>query len=416
MPTLAKGLTAQTVKQTKPAEKAFKLADGGGLYLLVQPGGARYWRFDYRFAGKRLTLALGVYPEVSLAEARQAHETARQHLRQGLDPMGKRTADRHRARAEAANTFKAVALAWHKVKSAEWAGATAAKVLAQMEAHVFPALGHRPLKSIEPPELLRVLRGIPQAYTATRMREVCGQVFRFGIQEGHGERNPAADLRGALANPDVTHRPALTTPREFGAFLRDLKAYQSADRLTLLAARLALLTFVRSQELRLAQWVEFDLDAREWRVPAGRMKMGKGLSQAHIVPLSDATLATLAELRVLSGHTALLFPNVTGKADHMSENTIGRMLWRMGYKDRQTLHGFRASARSILGERGWSRDALERQLDHAERNRVVAAYARGEHLEERRRLMADWGAVVLALEAGESLLPGGNVIPMARAA
>ena len=416
MPVASKGLDALTVKKAAPAVKDYKLADAGGLYLLVKPAGGKYWRFDYRFAGKRFTMALGVYPEVSLAEAREAHSKARRQLRDGVDPMSARKTSKVQAISDAANTFHAVALAWHKAKSVNWAEVTASKALAQLEAHIFPKLGHRPIGTITPPELLRVLSAIPHAYTATRLREICGQVFRHGIATGHVERNPAGDLRGALPAPKVKHRPALTTPREFGQFLRDLCAYESADRLTLLATRLALLTFVRSQELRLAQWSEVDEAACEWRIPAGRMKMGKGLSQAHIVPLSAPALEVLAELKTLSGASPLLFPNVTGKADHMSENTIGRMLWRMGYKDRQTLHGFRASARSILGERGWSREALERQLDHAERNKVVAAYARGEHLEERRRLMADWGSVVQALEAGEGMLPGANVVSMMRAA
>ncbi|KAK6030298.1 site-specific recombinase, phage integrase family [Ostertagia ostertagi] len=410
----AKGLTAIACEKAKPTEKPYKLADSGGLYLLVSQAG-RYWRWDYRFAGKRKTMALGVYPEVTLAAARDSHTKARAVLRDGMDPMTEKQAAKRKAATDAENSFRALALKWHAVKSASWAANTAAKALRQMELHLFPAIGHKPVTAITPPELLAALRRIPVKYTATRMREVAGQVFRFGIATGFAERNPAADLRDTLPVPKVKHRPALTSPKEFGQFLRDLKEFQGADRLTLLAARLALLTWVRSQEMRLARWEEIDAEAREWRVPAGRMKMGKGLSQAHIVPLSDAALATLEELRTLSGHTPHLFPNVTGKADHMSENTLGRMLWRLGYKNRQTLHGFRASARSILGERGWSRDALERQLDHAERNKVVAAYARGEHLDERRRLMADWGAVVTALESGQTVLPE-NVIPLTRAA
>lgn len=402
-------LTAVACAKASAKDVPYKLADAGGLYLLVKNAG-KYWRFDYRHLGKRKTLALGVFPEVSLAEARAAHAKARALLRDEVDPSEKRQADRMKAQVEAANSFRALALEWHKVKSASWAPRTAAKALRQLEQHLFPAIGHRPVNAITPPELLAALRRIPVAYTATRLRELAGAVFRHGIATGFAERNPAADLTGTLPVPPVRHRPALTTPKEFGEFLRNLAAFESADRLTLLATRLALLTWVRSQELRLAQWSEIDFEAREWRVPAGRMKMGKGLSQAHIVPISDAALAALTELKKLSGHTALLFPNATGKKDWMSENTIGRVLKKMGYQGRQCLHGFRASARSILGERGWSRDALERQLDHAERSKVVAAYARGEHLAERRKLMADWGAVVQALEAGE------NVVAMPRAA
>jgi integrase len=200
--------------------------------------------------------------------------------------------------------------------------------------------------------------------------------------------------------PGVKHRPAITDRRQFGEFLRDLRGYQAADRLTLLAARLALLTFVRSQELRLARWDEIDFDAREWRIPAARMKMGKALNQAHIVPLSHAAIDTLREVHRITGDTAHIFPNSYGADGFMSENTIGRMLIRMGYQGKQTLHGFRASARSLLSERGWSVAALERQLDHAERSKVVAAYARSEHLDERRKIMDDWGTLVCLLETG----------------
>lgn len=404
-----KGLTDLACRQATPSEKPFKLADSGGLYLLVNRSG-KYWRHDYRHAGKRLTLALGVYPETSLSAARAAHAKARELLRQGVDPMALKAAEKRQAQTDAANSFRALALAWHAGKAPSWAPRTAAKALRQLEQHLFPVIGHRPVTAIEPPELLAALRRIPVAYTATRVRELAGAVFRHGVQTGFAQRNPAADLAGTLAAPVVKHRPALTTPREFGQFLRDLRAYADADPLTLLATRLAVLTWVRSQEMRLAQWAEVDTEAKEWRIPAGRMKAGKGSNQAHIVPLSDAALATLEELRALSGNTPHLFPNSTGKADHMSENTIGRLLWRMGYKGRQTLHGFRASARSILSERGWSAAAMERQLDHAERNKVIAAYARSEHLAERRALMADWGAVVQALEAG------GNVVAMPRVA
>jgi integrase len=272
-----------------------------------------------------------------------------------------------------------------------------------METHLFPALGHRPVTAITPPELLMALRRIDAKYTATRMREVCGQIFRHGIATGHATFNPAGDLRGALEAPTVRHRPALTSRREFGRFLRDLRAFTAADRMTLLGTRLVLLTFVRSQELRLGRWEEVDFEAREWRIPAGRMKMAKGSNQAHIVPLSEQSLATLKELHALTGALPLMFPNNYGSDGNMSENTISRMLWRLGYKDRQTQHGFRASARSLLSERGWSVAAMERQLDHAERSKVVAAYARSEHLVERRKMMHDWGALVAAMEIGKTV-------------
>lgn len=405
-------LTDPACRNAKPADKPRKLADGEGLYLLVNQSG-KYWRADYRFAGKRKTLALGVYPETGLAEARKRWADARRLMRDGADPAAERKADKLAKRTAAANSFESVALEWHKMKAARWAPVTAAKALTQMKAELFPTLGHRPVSEITAPELLDVLRKIEARgihYTAVRMRELSGQVFRYAIATGRAARNPAADLLGALTVPAVKHRPAITDRREFGVFLRDLAEFNRADPLTLLAARVALLTFVRSAELRGARWDEIDFEASEWRIPAGRMKMAKGSNQAHIVPLSAEAVAVLRQLHALTGGAGYVLPNAHGADKPMSENAIGFLLKRMGYKDRQTLHGFRASARSMLSERGWSFEALERQLDHAERSKIVAAYARSEHLEERRRLMADWGALCAALEAGD------NVVPLIRAA
>lgn len=400
-------LTDADCRNAKPGEKPRKLSDTHSLHLLVKPAG-KYWRWDYRHAGKRKTMALGVYPEVGLKAARERVAAGRGLLAQGQDPMQERAQQKQAQAVAAANSFKAVALDWHAGKAKRWVAVTAAKTLTHLETDVFPVLGARPVSAITPPELLAVLRkveGRGAAYTATRLREICGSIFRFAIATGRATYNPAADLTGTIVKPKVKHRPAITDRREFGAFLRHLKNYGSADRLTLLATRLALLTFVRSQELRYAEWGEIDYEAGEWRVPAGRMKMGKGLSQAHIVPLSREAVDTLKEIQALTGHPRLVLPSQQGEGRVMSENTIGILLKRMGYKDRQTLHGFRASARSLLSERGWSEAALERQLDHAERDAVVAAYARSQHLDERRRLMADWGRFVAALEAGENVIP-----------
>lgn len=388
-----------------------KHADGGGLYLEVTAAGGRYWRWKYRYGGKEKRMAFGVYPAVGLKEARARRDEAKLTLSRGTDPGAEKKATKIKVSTEAANSFKAVALEWHAGKSKRWAAVTAAKTLTHLETDVFPALGTRPVSAVTPPELLAVLRKIEgrgAAYTATRLREICGSIFKFAIATGRATYNPAADLTGTIVKPKVKHRPAITDRREFGTFLRHLKNYDSADPLTLLATRLALLTFVRSQELRFAEWGEIDFEAKEWRVPAGRMKMGKGLSQAHIVPLSQQALDAFKAIKELTGHPRLVLPSYQGEGRVMSENTIGILLKRMGYQDRQTLHGFRASARSLLSERGWSEAALERQLDHAERDAVVAAYARSQHLEERRKLMDDWGAFVAALEAGENVVPIGK--------
>ena len=384
-----------------------KHSDGSGLYLHVKEAG-KYWRLNYRYLGKQKTLALGVYPAVSLAKARRLRDVAREQLAEGVDPT---TAKRDNKRAKAtaaASSFQVVALEWHAAYAKRWTDVTENKNLKHLQANAFPAFGQRPIAEVKPPEVLAMLRQVESrgaAYTATRVRELCSQVFRHAIATGKATYNPAADLLRTVVVPSVRHRPAITDRRAFGVFLRDLRDFPGADPLTKLATRLALLTFVRSRELRHARWDEIDLPAKEWRIPAARMKMGKGLNQAHVVPLSAQAIAVLDELRTLTGGGSNIFPSKFGADGFMSENTIGYMLKRMGYQGRQSLHGLRASARSLLSERGWSVAALERQLGHAERSKVAAAYARSEHLDERRRIMDDWGALVTALEAGENVVP-----------
>lgn len=396
-------LTDIQCRTTKPEEKPKKLADEKGLYLLVKLAG-KYWRWDYRFAGRRQTMALGVYPEVDLKTARKRRDAGRLELSEGRNPMVSRTTAKRAAANEHANTFEGAARAWLDFQAKKWAPRTRAKNLKHFTADVFPFIGRRPTAQILPEEIKKVLdriEGRDAAYTAGRIKEMCSQVFRHAIAVGVAKRNPAAEMMNTLVVPATKHRPALTNPLEFGMFLRDLRAYRAADQITLLATWFALLTFVRSSELRFAKWSEIDIEGREWRIPALRMKMNKGSNQQHIVPLSPQAIEVLRQLRPLSGQFPNMFPNTYGPDGFMSENTIGRMLIRMGYQGRQTLHGFRASARSILSERGWSFAALERQLDHAEHSKVVAAYARAEHLNERRKLMDDWGSLVQQLESAK---------------
>lgn len=394
-------LTDTFVKQVKSGGKASgeKYSDGGGMYLHVTLAG-KYWRMAYRFNGKQKTLALGVYPATSLAQARRQRDMARENLAAGIDPAtAKREAKLARANS-AENTFKAVALEWHAMKEKGCAANTSAKRLTQLENHIFPAIGSRPVAEVKPPEVLALLQAVAArgtAYTAGRLREICGQVFRFAIQTGRATYDPASAMRGAIEKHIVKHRPALTTRREFGEFVRDLRDTTRADPLTKLCARFGLLTWTRPKELRQAKWEQFDLDAREWRIPAIEMKTGKHL-QAHTVPLSSEALAILPMLQQLSGHTDRLFPSGGNSRGVISENTINNLFRRMGYIDRQSHHGLRASARSLLSERGWSTEALERQLDHKEANKAVAAYARSQHLEERRRFMDDWGTLIATLE------------------
>ncbi len=395
-------LTDTFVKQLKPRGMATgeKYADGGGMYLHVKTTG-KYWRLAYRFDGKQKTLALGVYPATSLAQARRQRDRAREHLAAGTDPAAAKR-EINLARAESAeNTFMAVALEWHAMKEKGCAANTSAKRLTQLENHIFPAIGARPIAEVKPPEILTLLQAVAAkgtAYTAGRLREICGQVFRYAIQTGRATYDPASSMRGAIEKHTVNHRPALTTRREFGQFVRDLGDTTRADPLTRLCARFGLLTWTRPKELRQAKWDQFDLDTGEWRIPAIEMKTGKNL-QAHTVALSRQALAILPMLQGLSGHTDRLFPSGGNSGGVISENTINNLFRRMGYIDRQSHHGLRASARSLLSERGWSTEALERQLDHKEANKAVAAYARSQHLEERRKFMDDWGALIATLEA-----------------
>ena len=401
-------LSDQTIKKAKPTDKPYKLADEKGLYLLVNAAG-KYWRLDYRHDGKRKTLALGVYSDVSLARAREKRDEARTLLADGIDPSEARKHRKLADMAASANSFEAVAREWHAGKSKKWAKVTADKAITHLQAYVFPEIGHLPVASVKAAHLLAMLRKIESkgiAYTASRLREMCGQVFRYAVATGRAEDNPAAHLLGAMQKPATNHRPAITERREFGAFLRDLRAATGFEPVTRYAAYFAMLTMVRAQEFRFARWEEIDVEASEWKVPALRMKVGKTLP-AHTVPLSRQALELLDELRLLTGHTPFLFPKSKGygEAEVISENTVGKLLNNLGYQGRQCVHGFRASARSILSEQGWSVEAMERQLDHKEASGTVAAYARSQHLPERRKMMQAWADTCDALETGADVIP-----------
>jgi len=409
-------LSDPAIKKAKPGvtptgmvtDKPYKMADGGGLYLLVTPAGGKLWRLKYRFGGKEKLLSLGAYPDLGLADARARRDEAKKQLADGIDP-GAAKQETKRVRLEAnANSFEAVAREWHKQKARRWAHRTADKAMVHLQTYVFPEIGHLPVADVKASQLLAMLRKVESqgiAYTATRLREMCGQIFRYAVATGRAEDNPAAHLLGAMSKPATTHRPAITERREFGEFLRAVRAADRFEPITRFALYFAMLTFVRSQEFRFARWEEIDFKAREWKVPAHRMKVGKNLP-AHTVPLSNQALALLEELRDLSGHTPWLFPKAKGYGENevISENSVGKILNNLGYQGRQCAHGFRASARSILSEQGWSFEAMERQLDHKEANGTIAAYARAQHLPERRRMMQAWADTCDALETGGEVI------------
>jgi len=408
MPLTDKKVRNARAESPKPFQKFF---DERGMYLLVTAKGQKYWRMDFRLHGKRKTAALGAYPEISLKEARERRDNARKLIRNGQDPIQVRKAVLRTAAGVAANSFETIAREWIEKFRRGWAESHAEKVLGRLERNVFPYLGGRPIADISAPELLTCLRRIEAKgtyETAHRTKQNCGQVFRYAIATGRALRDTAADLKGALApRPKDRHHASITEPRAIGGLLRAIEGYDGAP-----AVRAALqvlpLVFVRPGELRYAQWSEIDLDAAEWRIPASRMKS----RQTHIVPLSTQAVAILRALHPLTSRGKLLFPSIRSLSRPISENTINAALRRLGYsKDQMTGHGFRSMASTRLNEMGWNRDAIERQLAHAERDDVRAAYNFAEHLPERRRMMQAWADYLDGLKAG-----GGDVTAIRRAA
>jgi len=384
---MPKCLSDTLVRNSKPRTKPYKVFDGEGLFLLVTPAGGRYWRLKYVFDGKEKLLALGVYPDVSLASAREGRAEARKLLAAGKDPGAARKEAKRLEIASNANTFEGVAREWYAKREHEWAPGSLHCKRIYLEKHLLPKLGERPIVAITAPELLSILRvieGRGTLDTARRVMQMCGQIFRYAIATGRAERNPVPDLRGALATPVVKHHSFLQA-NELPEFLKHLAEYDGGLQ-TKLALRLLLLTFVRTNELRGADWAEIDWEKADWRIPAVRMKM----KQLHIVPLSRQAVDILRELKELTGGQRFVFPNQHNPATFMSENTMLYALYRMGYHSRATGHGFRSTASTILNEHEFRPDVIERQLAHGERNKVRAAYNHAQYLPERRRMMQWW--------------------------
>jgi len=400
-------LTDVRCRKAEPREKPYKLFDIGGLFLLVSPGGARkpkglkHWRLKFRHGGKEKLLALGVYPEVTLADARADRDDAKRLLKQGIDPVLFRKQQRRSVEIAVANTFEIVARQWHEKQKHQWIAHHAASVIESLETNVFPDVGDRPIREITAPDLLTTMRKVEKRGAldvAQRVLQRCSAVFRYGIASGLCINNPAADLRGALKSPKSKNHAALSEA-DLPGYLTKLQAYDGR-RETKHALRLLLLTFVRTGELRGAEWTEFDIEAAEWRVPAERMKM----KVEHIVPLSRQAIEEIDALRLITGHSRYLFPNVAKPEKCMSENTMLYAIYRMGYHSRATGHGFRTTASTILNEQGFHADAIERQLAHAPRDKVRAAYNKAEYLPTRRKLMQAWADYLDGVAAGAKVL------------
>ena len=380
-----------------------KLHDGDGLYLWIYLDGRKYWRMRYWQAGIEKSLSAGVYPKVSLSDARKKRSEVCGQLQANLDPSAERKSISLRKRLSAENSFEVVANEWYIKQLHTWVEHHASDVKRRLERNIFPTLGKRPIADIEAAELLQTIRKIEVRGAhdlAHRVLQVCGQVFRYGIATGRCTRNLSTDLRGALTPHKKQHQAAVR-PEELPDLLRAIAKYDgTGDKQTRLALQLLAHTFVRTNELIGAEWVEFDLNHALWIIPANRMKM----RAEHVVPLSRQSLAMLAELKEISSGSRFVFPG-RNRDKPISNNTMLFALYRLGYKGKMTGHGFRAVASTILNETGFNPDVIERQLAHCERNEIRGSYNRAEYLPERKRMMQKWADRLEKLEAGADVIP-----------
>ncbi|HCJ8987275.1 TPA: tyrosine-type recombinase/integrase [Escherichia coli] len=377
-------LNARQVDAAKPREKAYKLADGAGLYLEVVPSGSRYWRMKYRFNGKEKRMAFGVYPAVSLAQARALRDEAKKKLAEGIDPSFAKKEEKLVRDVQLNNTFQAVALEWHATKVSRWSEGYASDIIEAFNKDIFPYIGQQPVNEIKPLVLLNVLRRMESrgaTEKAKKVRQRCSEVFRYAIVTGRAEYNPAADLTSAMSGHESKHYPFLTV-EELPDFFKALSGYTGSP-LVVLAARLLILTGVRTGELRGAFWSEFDLEKAVWEIPADRMKM----KRPHLVPLSTQALEIVQQLKVMSGQYPLVFPGRNDPRKTMSEASINQVFKRIGYTGKVTGHGFRHTMSTILHEEGVNTAWIETQLAHVDKNAIRGTYNHALYLEGRREMM-----------------------------
>ena len=404
-------LTDTFVKQTKDIGKHF---DGGGMYLHVKPAGKdgklpKYWRMDYRFAGKPKTLALGVYPAVSLADARERREDAKKLLAKDIDPSVAKRDRKAEIVSAGDNTLKAIAMEWHATKKGGWSKTHADTTLERMENNIFPWLGSRQLTEIEAPELLATLRRIEARGaidTTHRVKSILSTVFRFAIATGRAKSNPAADVGVALKTTVKGHHPAIVDAKRYGQLLRDIYAY-SGSNITRAVLQIHALTFQRPNEVRGMAWSEIDFDTGVWTIPPGRMKNvleRKQHGDAHIIPLSKQAIAVLKDLQPLTCHGPNVFPGERGEGRTISENTARQALRSMGYLD-HVPHGFRASARTLIREYlHYDKEVIERQLSHGSDEELGTAYDRTQFLAERAKMMQRWADYLDKLRTGADVI------------
>jgi integrase len=388
---------------TSEGRSVRKFSDGEGLYLWVYEDGRKYWRLRYWQGGKEKSLSLGVYPSVSLKEARVARDDQRKLLNSNLDPSAERKATNLKKKISTENSFEAISREWYGKQVHTWVPHHASDVLRRLESNLYPEIGRRPIREIEAPELLAAIQKIERrgAYDlAHRVLQVSGQVFRYGIATGRCSRNPAADLRGALAPHKKQHQAAVRA-EDLPDLLRKISTYDEiGGKQTRLALQLLAQTFVRTNEMIGGEWVEFDLENALWIIPASRMKM----KTEHVVPLSKQAIEILMQLKEIACGSRFVFPG-RNPSKPISNNTMLFALYRLGYKGKMTGHGFRAVASTILNEMGFNPDVIERQLAHCERNEVRGAYNRAEYIQERKKMMQHWADYLESIEAGAKVIP-----------
>lgn len=410
-------LTDLALRNAKPGEKPRRLSDGGGLYLEISPNGSKYWRMAYRFAGKQKTLSFGIYPEIPALEARKAAQQAREHLVAGRDPGFIKKVLKVPNCTE--NTFQAVAVEWIEKFKHMWTDSHFKNVSGRLQRDIYPWIGNRPVGEITPPELLSVLRKIEargHIESAHRASTNAGQVFMYAIATGRAGRNPAADLKGAIPPPIVRHMSSITDPEQVGELMRAFDRYHGSP-LTKYALQLAAHVFLRSGEIRLAEWIEVNFEKAEWRIPISRMKGKKrdkesNPSAYHLVPLATQVINILRDVKALSGQGKYLFPGLRSAIRPMSDATLTNALRRMGYSQEELhVHGLRATARTLIRqELGFDEEPIERQLGHAVKGPLGAAYNRADFVEERKRMMQVWADYL------DKLKTGGGIIPIRMAA
>lgn len=377
-------LTDIQIRKANPKEKPYTLNDGNGLSLLIEPNGSKGWRFRYRFAGKPKMISLGVYGQVTLAEARKKRDEAKKQLAENINPSDARKSEKIALRYATENTFYAVAMEWHSSKCSTWSDGYASEILRCFENDIFPYIGKRLIDQIAPLELLAVLQKIEKRGAleqANKIRRRCGEVFRYAVITGRVKYNPAPDLAGAMNKPETKHFPFLRED-EIPDFVKALNNYQGS-KITKYATQLLMLTGVRTVELRLAEWSEFDFDNDIWEIPKERMKKRR----PHLVPLSPQVIAILNELKVITGYYPLLFPGRNDVRKPISEASINKVIEKIGYKGRLTGHGFRHMMSTILHEKGFDSAWIELQLAHVDKNSIRGTYNHALYLENRKNML-----------------------------